>query len=60
MTEPATFSTDTSGLEECRRPEVVELSDGDTLDLRIADRLAHAWRDYKVVSEDCAIQVESE
>ena len=36
MTEPATFSTDTSGLEECRRPEVVELSDGDTLDLRIA------------------------
>jgi FtsP/CotA-like multicopper oxidase with cupredoxin domain len=30
-----TFSTDTSGLEECLGSEVVELDDGDTFDLRI-------------------------
>src|SRR5215211_456437 len=33
---PATFSTDTTGLEECLAPAVVELHDGDTYDLRIA------------------------
>ena len=30
------FPTDTAGLPECGRPEVVELSDGDEFDLRIA------------------------
>ena len=33
---PATFSTDTSGLEECARPALVELGDGATFELRIA------------------------
>jgi FtsP/CotA-like multicopper oxidase with cupredoxin domain len=32
----ATFSTDTTELEECLAPAVVELHDGDTYDLRIA------------------------
>jgi FtsP/CotA-like multicopper oxidase with cupredoxin domain len=32
----ATFSSDISGLPECRPTEVVELADGDALDLRIA------------------------
>src|SRR5205823_2472102 len=36
MTEPATFSSDTAGLDECRRPEVVELTHGEMLDLGIA------------------------
>jgi FtsP/CotA-like multicopper oxidase with cupredoxin domain len=34
--EPATFSTDTSNLEDCLAPALVELADGDTFDLRIA------------------------
>jgi FtsP/CotA-like multicopper oxidase with cupredoxin domain len=36
--EPTTdqFPTDPSGLPEARQPEVIELSDGDELDLRIA------------------------
>jgi FtsP/CotA-like multicopper oxidase with cupredoxin domain len=34
--EPATFSTDTSNLEDCLAPGLVELADGDTFDLRIA------------------------
>jgi FtsP/CotA-like multicopper oxidase with cupredoxin domain len=33
---PTTFSTDTAGLEEWVRPEVVELAHGDTFELRIA------------------------
>jgi len=33
--EPATFSTDTSNLEDCLAPALVELADGDTFDLRI-------------------------
>src|SRR5215211_3473922 len=33
---PATFSTDTTGLEECLAPTVVELGDGDTYEMRIA------------------------
>jgi FtsP/CotA-like multicopper oxidase with cupredoxin domain len=33
---PDTFPTDTTGLPEARPPEVVELSDGDQFDLRIA------------------------
>ena len=32
----STFSTDTTGLDECLRPEVVDLADGDTFELRIA------------------------
>ena len=32
----ATFSTDADGLEDATRPEVVELEDGDTYELRIA------------------------
>ena len=32
----STFSTDTSGLEECLPPPLVELADGDAFDLRIA------------------------
>lgn len=35
-TETSTFSTDTSGLDECLAPALVELRDGDTYDLRIA------------------------
>ncbi len=36
-TKPATtFSTDTSGLDECVRPPVVELADGDAFELRLA------------------------
>ena len=31
-----TFSTDTSGLDECQPPTVAELADGETYDLRIA------------------------
>jgi FtsP/CotA-like multicopper oxidase with cupredoxin domain len=31
-----TFSTDTSNLDECRAPTLVELADGETFDLRIA------------------------
>ena len=34
--DPATFSTDTTGLEECLAPAVVELGHGDTYDMRIA------------------------
>ena len=34
--EAAAFSTDTSTLDECRAPTLVELADGDTFDLRIA------------------------
>ncbi|MGH9248322.1 MAG: multicopper oxidase family protein [Acidimicrobiales bacterium] len=34
--EPAVFSTDTSNLEDCAAPALVELADGDTFDLRIA------------------------
>jgi FtsP/CotA-like multicopper oxidase with cupredoxin domain len=34
--ESATFSNDTTGLEECRSPAVVALADGDTFELRIA------------------------
>jgi FtsP/CotA-like multicopper oxidase with cupredoxin domain len=34
--EPAAFSTDTSNLEDCLAPMLVELADGDTFDLRIA------------------------
>jgi FtsP/CotA-like multicopper oxidase with cupredoxin domain len=30
------FPTDTAGLSESRRPEIIELSDGDSLDLEIA------------------------
>ena len=30
------FSTETEGLQEATSPEVVRLSDGDTLDLRIS------------------------
>ena len=33
---PATFSTDTSNLEDCHASVLVELADGDTFDLRIA------------------------
>ena len=33
---PDHFPTETTGLPACRRPEIVELADGDTLDLRIA------------------------
>ena len=32
----ATFSTDIAGLDDATRPDVVELADGDTLELRIA------------------------
>src|SRR5262245_9787602 len=32
----ATFSTDVTGLEDAIRPDVVELADGDTYELRIA------------------------
>ncbi len=35
-TDTATFSTDIAGLDEGLPPEVVELADGDTFDLRIA------------------------
>ena len=34
--EPAVFSTDTSNLQDCVAPALVELADGDTFDLRIA------------------------
>ena len=34
--ESATFSTDISGLDECLRPALVELADGDTFELRIS------------------------
>ena len=34
--DQTTFSTDTSGLEECVRPALVELGDGATFELRIA------------------------
>jgi hypothetical protein len=30
------FPTETTGLPACRRPEIVELADGDTLDLEIS------------------------
>src|ERR1044072_8342244 len=33
---PATFSTDTAGLEGCVAPAVIELGHGDTYDMRIA------------------------
>ena len=33
---PATFSTDTTGLDKCLAPDVVELGHGDTYDMRIA------------------------
>ena len=33
---PGHFPTDTTGLPACRRPEIVELADGDTLDLEIS------------------------
>src|SRR4051812_9696850 len=36
ITDDASFSTDTSGLEETVATELVELGDGDTFDLRIA------------------------
>lgn len=35
-TDASTFSTDISGLDECSTPEIVDLADGDTFDLRIA------------------------
>jgi FtsP/CotA-like multicopper oxidase with cupredoxin domain len=35
-TEGSSFSTDTAGLADCIAPELIELDDGDTLDLRIA------------------------
>jgi FtsP/CotA-like multicopper oxidase with cupredoxin domain len=34
--EPTVFATDTSNLEDCVAPALVELADGDTFDLRIA------------------------
>jgi FtsP/CotA-like multicopper oxidase with cupredoxin domain len=34
--EQGTFSTDTTGLEDCAAPTVVSLADGDAFDLRIA------------------------
>ena len=34
--DETTFSTDPSGLDECVRPALVELGDGDTFELRIA------------------------
>jgi FtsP/CotA-like multicopper oxidase with cupredoxin domain len=36
VTGAATFSTDTSNLEDCLAPALVALADGDTFDLRIA------------------------
>ena len=36
------FLTDATGLPEARAPELIELSDGDRLDLRI-DPVASAW-----------------
>jgi FtsP/CotA-like multicopper oxidase with cupredoxin domain len=41
----ATFSTDATGLEEATRPEVVELDDGDTYELRIAPVAKHLGDD---------------
>ena len=38
------FPTDPAGLPECARPEVVELSDGDEFDLRIAPVAKRARR----------------
>jgi hypothetical protein len=33
---PAHFPTETTGLPACRRPEIVDLSDGETFELEIA------------------------
>jgi FtsP/CotA-like multicopper oxidase with cupredoxin domain len=41
----ATFSTDATGLEDATRPEVVELDDGDTYELRIAPVAKHLGDD---------------
>ena len=41
----ATFSTDADGLEDATRPEVVELDDGDTYELRIAPVAKHLGDD---------------
>ncbi|HEX4776531.1 MAG TPA: multicopper oxidase domain-containing protein [Acidimicrobiia bacterium] len=43
----ATFSRDVTGLEEWTRPEVVELADGDTFELRIAP-VVHTIGDERV------------
>ena len=47
----ATFSTDVEGLPDASRPEVVELDDGATHDLRIHAVAKDLGYDYVAISE---------
>ena len=51
----ATFSTDATGLEDATRPEVVELDDGDTYELRIAPIAGGPTRDVDVTGVFIAV-----